>query len=194
LPNPVGYNRAYVYCGDELSYEGWWKGLRAGQVVVTNGPMLRPRVNGELPGHLFTAPTGEKVVLDIALQLALRDKVEYLQVIRNGRVDREVRLDQVVKNGGRFPQVVFQESGWMLIRAVTNQQQTFRFASTGPYYVEIGEQPRISKASAQFFLDWVRERAKRIKLDDADQRAEVMRYHRAARDFWQEKVDAANAE
>ncbi|MFV1965296.1 MAG: CehA/McbA family metallohydrolase [Pirellulaceae bacterium] len=194
LPNPVGYNRVYVYCGEELTYERWWEGLRAGQVVVTNGPMLRPRVNGELPGHVFSAPAGEKVVLDIALELALREKVEYLQVIRNGRVDREVRLDEVAKKGGRFPEVVFQESGWMLIRAVTNNQQTYRFASTGPYYVEIGNQPRISKASAQFFLDWVHERAAHIRLDDADQRADVMRYHRAARDFWQKKVDAANAE
>jgi hypothetical protein len=32
----------------------WWKNLRAGQVVVTNGPLIRdPRVNDQLPGHVF---------------------------------------------------------------------------------------------------------------------------------------------
>jgi hypothetical protein len=194
LPNPVGYNRVYVYCGDEFSYERWWRGLRAGNVVVTNGPMLRPRVNGELPGHVFTAGAGETVELEIALALAVREKVEYLQVIRDGRVAQEVRLDEAVKQGGRFPKVTFRESGWMLIRAVTNNQKTYRFASTGPYWVEIGNQPRISRTSAQFFLDWVHERARRIQLEDAGQRAEVLKYHRAARDFWQAKVDAANAE
>ena len=62
----------YVYCGDEFSYDRWWEGLRGGQVVVTNGPMLRPRVNGQLPGHVFSAPSGDNFVLDIALELAVR--------------------------------------------------------------------------------------------------------------------------
>ena len=46
LPNPVGYNRVYVHCGEELTWDKWWENLRRGQVVVTNGPMLRPRVFG----------------------------------------------------------------------------------------------------------------------------------------------------
>ena len=46
LPNPVGYNRVYVHCDDELTWEQWWENLRRGQVVVTNGPLLRPRVFG----------------------------------------------------------------------------------------------------------------------------------------------------
>jgi hypothetical protein len=82
----------------------------------------------------------------------------------------------------------------MLVRAVTNNPDTFRFASTGPYYVEIGQQPRISKASAQFFCDWVYERARRIKIEDADRQQEVIAYHRIARDFWQDLADRANAE
>ena len=82
----------------------------------------------------------------------------------------------------------------MLIRAVTNNQDTFRFASTGPYYVEIGQRPRISKTSAQFFYDWVYERARHIAIEDAEDREEVIQYHRAARDFWQDLVDRSNAE
>ena len=82
----------------------------------------------------------------------------------------------------------------MLVRAVTNNPKTFRFASTGPYYVEIGYERRVSKASAQFFLDWVFERARRIKLDDPEQQEELMASHKAARDYWQKKVAEANAE
>ena len=52
----------------------------------------------------------------------------------------------------------------------------------------------VSKTSAQFFLDWVHERVKQIKLTDADQKADVLKYHRAARDYWQKKVDEANAD
>jgi hypothetical protein len=46
LPNPVGYNRVYVHCGKELTWDKWWENLRRGQVVVTNGPLLRPLVFG----------------------------------------------------------------------------------------------------------------------------------------------------
>lgn len=194
LPNPVGYNRVYVYCDGELTYEKWFEGLRAGRVVVTNGPMLRPRVNGELPGHVFTAAAGESLDLQATLNLSIREKVDYLEIVKNGSVEREFRLSEYKEAGGRLPEVTFNESGWMLVRAVTNNQDTYRFASTGPFYVEIGQQPRISKRSAQFFYDWVYERARRIKLDDAEQRESVIAPHRKARDFWQDLIDRANAD
>ena len=41
-PNPVGYDRVYVHVDGELSYEKWWQAFRAGRVVVTNGPLLKP--------------------------------------------------------------------------------------------------------------------------------------------------------
>jgi hypothetical protein len=61
--------------------------------------------------------------------------------------------------------------------------------------VEAGTTPRrVSKASAQFFLDWVKEREERIKLADPRQQEEVMSYQRQAEQFWQEKLQQANAE
>ena len=194
LPNPVGYNRVYVYCGEELTYEKWFEGLRTGKVVVTNGPLIRPRVNGELPGYVFHAGKGEKVELSPALSLSTRDPIDYLEVVQDGKVVHEVRLDEYAQRKGTLPSVVFERSGWMLIRAVVTSDNTYRFASTGPYYVEIGNEPRISRASAQFFLDWVDERAQRVRLDDEDQRREVLSHHEAARKFWQDLVDGANAE
>ena len=88
----------------------------------------------------------------------------------------------------------FRESGWFLIRAITDNPKTFRFASTAPYYVEIGDQKhRISRSSAQFFLDWVGERRARVQLQDPVQRERVMKYYDMAERFWTEKVAKANA-
>jgi hypothetical protein len=201
LPNPVGYNRVYVHCGEKLTWDAWWENLRRGRVVVTNGPMLRPEMygpggpqEGALPGHVFQAEQGETVELQIALNLATRDKVEYLEVVQDGQVVHEVRLEDWRNAKGKLPPVKFTRSGWVLVRAVSNNPQTYRFASTGPYYVEIGYEPTVSKKSAQFFLDWVFERARRIKLADPAQQEEVIALHREARDFWQQKVVKANAE
>ena len=193
-PNPIGYNRVYVHCGEELTWDRWWENLRKGQVVVTNGPLLQPQVNGELPGHVFQADEGQVVQLETALNLSTREKIDYLELIKDGKVEHEVRLDQWAKEGGRLPTLTFDRSGWMLVRARTSNPQTYRFAMTAPYYVEIGYKPTVSKTSAQFFLDWVHERVKQIKLEDSEQRADVLKYHRAARDYWQKKLDEANAE
>ncbi|HVW39562.1 MAG TPA: hypothetical protein VHB99_19725, partial [Pirellulales bacterium] len=63
------------------------------------------------------------------------------------------------------------------------------------WYVEFAETPkRISKHSAQFFLDWVDERAGQIKLDDAEERRETLQFVDQAKQFWQDLVEQANAE
>ncbi len=193
LQNPLGYDRVYVHCPNGLTWESWWEGLRAGRVIVTNGPLLRPSINGQYPGHVFRGRVGESISLVVDLKLSLRDRVDYLEIVKNGKVVHEVRLDELRDRNGTLPPVEFTESGWMLIRAVTAQSKTFRFASTGPYYVEIGGKQHISRESAQFFLDWVNERIAQIKLPDSAKQAEVMRYHKLARDFWQRKVQQANA-
>ena len=72
--------------------------------------------------------------------------------------------------------MTFDASGWLLVCAVTTNPQTYRFASTGPYYVEVGGQPRISRKSAQFFLDWVNERIAGLELENAEQKLQAMVY------------------
>lgn len=191
LPNPVGYNRVYVHCGEELSYDKWFENLRAGKVVVTNGPMLRPLVNGKLPGHSFTARKGETVTLQPTLKLSLRGKIDYLHYIKNGRVERSVRLSQLRR---RLPTVEFNESGWFLIRAVAENGTTYRFASTGPYYVEFDGGKRISRESTEFFLKWLTERAGQLPREPLEAFQAAIIEYRAARDFWQRLVDQANAE
>ena len=193
-PNPLGYNRVYVHCEGELTWEKWWQGLKQGKVTVTNGPLLLPRINGQLPGHVFQVDEGKSVELSIALNLSTREKIDYLELVQNGVVVEQVRLDKWAAQNGMLPPVKFDRSGWMLVRAVTNNTTTYRYATSGPFYVEIGYQPRISKTSAQFFNDWVVERVKRIKLEDAAQREEVIEYHRKARDFWKSMVEKANAD
>lgn len=204
--NPPGYNRVYVFCGDHLSYDSWWDNLRAGRVFVTNGPLLRARAGGELPGHVFRGEAGEQLELQIELTLSTRDRIEYLEVVRDGQIEHEVRLDQWAAAGGRLPPVRFRKSGWFLVRAVTSNEKSYRLASTGPFYVQIGYEPRISKRSARFFLDWLDELEKR-RTDSKDARAasnanldtgtntdtkgEELATSRA---FWRRRLEMANAD
>src|SRR5262249_42665238 len=177
LPNPVGYNRVYVHVGPELTYAKWWAGLKAGRSFVTNGPLLRVQANGELPGHVFTAKAGQHLKIDLKAALTSQDPIRFLEIVKNGRVERKVAYQDWSKTGS-LGSLDFKESGWFLVRVLADNKKTFRFASTAPFYVEIGPATRrISKASAQFFLNWTRERMQRIQLDDPAQRKEVLQHH-----------------
>lgn len=191
LPNPVGYNRVYVYLGKKMDYSKWWAGLRAGRSFVSNGPLLRVKANGRFPGHVFRARAGKSVTVEIQADLDGNDSVPAIEIIRNGRVERSV---PIAEPKDKKPSLTFDRSGWFLIRAIADNPKTFRFASTAPYYVEIGAVPRISRTSAQFFLEWVRERIARLQIDDPDQREQVLGYHRQAERFWREKVRQSTAD
>jgi hypothetical protein len=192
LPNPVGYNRVYVHVGKELTWEKWWEGLKAGRSFVTNGPLLRVKANGELPGHVFTAEAGKTVTIELKAELTSRDRIKHLEIVRDGDVVRRVSPEEFAKAG--LGSVAFRTSGWFLVRAIADNPKTFRFASTAPYYVEIGGKKRVSASSARFFRNWVRERGALVKLDDPEQLSEVLAHHAAAEKFWKDLMDRANAD
>ncbi|MGD9645336.1 MAG: hypothetical protein AB7U73_06460 [Pirellulales bacterium] len=196
-PNPVGYNRMYVYAGRDLEPAAWWEAFRAGQVIVTNGPVIRLDVNGKPPGHVFASPAGEPVRLEVFLTLSTRDPISYLEIVKNGQLDKALRIEEWAKEG-RLPDVVFESSGWFLIRAVTDVEKTYRFASSAPYYVSIGAEPqRISRASVQFFVDWLAERRAMLDRGDGASRTQLSETDAAifdvAEQFWNERLGQANA-
>ncbi len=180
LPNPVGYNRVYVQCGKELTWAKWHEGLRAGRSFVSNGPLLRCRANGEFPGHVFHASKPVEIRFDVKLDS--RDRIADLELVQNGRVER---LD-------RNKPITVSESGWFLVRAIADVTNTFRFASTAPWYVEIGERPQsVSRESAQFFVEWCRERMAMLEKAPNltnEQRNEVLAPWREAENFWRNKA------
>jgi hypothetical protein len=192
-----GTNRVYAYLGDDFSYENWWDAVSAGRVVVTNGPLLRPRVAGHPPGHVFHIEEGGKLSLEIALSLTMSTSVEYLEVIQNGEVVISERLSDWVNKKGRLPPLEFNDNGWFLVRAVTTDQRKYQLASTGPYYVEKAGRPRISKRSVEFFLTWIAAASERItKLPSLDEatRAALLSEQANAREFFSDLLSRANAE
>lgn len=143
---------------------------------------------------MFKAAAGEAVRLRLEVALDSRDPIASLEVIQNGRAARRVSF-AAWKQTGSLGTVKFDRSGWFLVRAMADVPGTFRFASTGPFYAEVGSPARrISKASAQFFPDWVRERPGQIKPANAREQDEVVQPHRQAEQFWRERVAQANAE
>ena len=188
---PLGTNRVYVECGDSYSPDHWLSGLRAGRVVVTNGPLLRAAVEGYPPGHVFQLEEGSTREFRIALSLSFYQKapVEYLEVIKNGRVDYTIRLSDLAKKKGKLPPLTFAESGWFVVRAVTSSTETYQYATTGPFYVEQAYQPRVSRTAVQYFLAWLEEAREQFRENEQVQ-AEIDE----AQVFWNDLLGRANTD
>lgn len=192
LNNPVGYNRIYVHLGDKAFHrDNWFAALEQGRCFVTNGPLLRVTVNGQLPG----ATLGNTTQLDVQIRLTSNAPVSKVEILQNGVITKSIdgsdKVDQTLTT-----KLTVEPSGWILVRAITDVKHTFRFASTAPWYFQTeGEDQRISRTAAQFFLDWVNERIERVQknVSDDEQRDAVLRWHVQAREFWRNKVQHANA-
>ena len=192
LANPVGYNRVYVYCGEKFSRESWFTALKQGKAFVTNGPLIQASANSQLPGHKFQFEGSPKTI-SIELDLISNDFVPKLEVVFNGKVVKTIVCAKQLKQKKSFS---FQadQPGWFLVRAIADVKPTFRFASTAPWYIESNDgKPSVSRSSSQFFLDWVNERIEQVRknIESPDQRAEVVKHHLRALDFWKKKVESA---
>jgi hypothetical protein len=194
LRNPVGYNRVYVYTGsDHLEYDQWWENLRKGKCIVTNGPLIVTEVSDQKPGYIFTADEGQVVELEVVLSiLNSNDPIRCMEIIKNGSVEKTIPYAEF-QEGRKLGTVRFTRSGWFLVRVIADVPNTFRFASTGPYYIEIGSNKRyLSRKSIRFFIDWIDERIKRIDIEDSEKLKDVLKYHQKAKRYWLDKLFLAN--
>jgi len=164
------------------SEDAWWHGLEHGASFITNGPLLRAIVNGSPPGSVHPGYRGEPIPLDIAVSLAVREKVDYLDVIFNGETLYNAKLEDHYKRG-EFPELTVSESGWLVIRVVTAHDDGYRYASTAPFYFEFEGKPRVSKKSVEFFQGWLERSIEAIDRDD-EQRLHYADRKESARQFW----------
>lgn len=205
---PIGYNRLYVTsvpAGDSGSVNGdepdvpqlpqtesqWWNGVWSGTSVATNGPLLRPLVGGKLPGHVFVGRSGEVLRIQPELNLAVRDPVEYLEVLHNNHVHYSARLDEFAKAGGVIPPIMAEESGWVIIRVMTLHENHYRAAITAPWWIEFDGRRRVSPESVAFFRDWLTDFEQRLQRLPADELAGYVPFIRAARRFWDDRAHEA---
>jgi hypothetical protein len=196
LPNPVGYNRVYVHLEEPFTSEAWFRGLSRGRCFVTNGPLLLVAADGQKPGDVFKLKVDENRQIELVIQLTSQDPVSNIEIVQNGHVSHLIKCSDELTQAHTF-QLSVDEPGWFLVRTIADVENTFRFASTAPWFVESDEvKHRISRKSTQFFLDWVDERIDRVtaNLQDRPKRAEVLVWHVKAQKFWQDRLKMANAE
>lgn len=187
---PLGYNRVYSCPDDDgspvQSLQRWQSHLWQGRTMLTNGPMLRCRMNDQLPGHRFEIDRETR--FQIALELAVRDPVDYLDVIHNGKIFYSAPLDEFAESGGRLPPINTDQPGWVIVRVVTKHANHYRFAMSSPWYIHASGKKRITPAAVAFWQAWLKDYETRLTANPKEL-AEEARYIGATRKFWSRRLE-----
>jgi hypothetical protein len=196
LPNPVGYNRVYVHLDGPFSYDAWWRSLGAGRSFVTNGPLLLVEADGQRPGAIFHSPFGRPLSIALDVRIVGDDPLEAVEVVRDGLVVERLAGKDLAERLRPRP-LSFERSGWFLVRAIADVRETFRFASTAPFHVEVGaSQSTVHREDVAFVLRWIDERIAALdrhgsNLADPARKEAVLRPHREARRFFERLLSEA---
>ncbi len=129
---PLGYDRVYVKLDAPFSYDSWFKALKAGRSMATNGPMLFLTVDGKKPGDVLRVAPGRYRTLAVHAEVSSGKPLDRLEVVFNGKTIRTVR-------GARDLKMDFEVEaapGWFAARAFEKPDRTVRFAHTSPVNVE----------------------------------------------------------
>jgi hypothetical protein len=181
----LGYNRVYAYCDVPPTPEAWWHAIERGESFITNGPLLRAMINEVPPGTVRAGYASEPIPLSIAVSLAVRDEVDYVDVIFNGESLYNAKLEDHYRNG-EFPLLEITTSGWLVIRVVTANESGYRLATTAPFYFELDDRKRIQRKGVEFFQEWL-ERVERSTDSQANDSLARQRAVERAKVFWKER-------
>jgi Tol biopolymer transport system component len=159
LRGPPGLVRVFVQSGAKLDHKSWLAGLKAGRTFVTNAPLLEFSLSGHAIGdEIRLAPGSHRFTARVSLRSNV--PVDHLEVIGNGKIVATIPLRGDRMTARDTVSIPVNGSGWYVLRAYSDRAEMpvldlYAFASTGPIYVRVADQPVRSAEDAAFFVRWI---------------------------------------
>ena len=162
MPSWPGYERVYVRLDSEFSVAEWFRGLKSGRSVATNGPLLIVALDGKPPGYEVAWQPRQRARLEI--EVRAQAPLERVEVVYNGSILRSLpvrgrelheRLD-----------VVPPAAGWLAVRCFESAAGTARFAHSSPFYFPHRGSLPVVKSDALYWADTVTAIARSVRPAD----------------------------
>ncbi|MCB9383169.1 MAG: CehA/McbA family metallohydrolase [Bryobacterales bacterium] len=158
--NPaIGAARVYADLGGKLEWSRWLDAIREGRTMITNGPLVWLKVDGEGPGGEIHLPeSGGSVEVQATLESAF--PVDRLELIFRGEVVQTIPLTDGRHQASWRGRVPVEQSGWFTLRALSDNavypiDDENLHAETAAVYVLKGDQPIRSREDAEYFITWI---------------------------------------
>ena len=159
LRGPIGLNRVYAEVKPGvLQIEPWLEAIKAGRTFATNGPLLRFSLGGQGIGG--GVKLEKKQETRFSAELASIVPVNHLQIVCNGKLSRELKLDADRMHAHVDGQIPIETSGWCVLRAFSDKAEypildLYPYATTSPIYVSVAGAPLHSPSDASYFQAWI---------------------------------------
>ncbi len=160
LRGPVGLNRVYAKVpAGPLNIGAWLDSIKHGRTFATNGPLLGFSLSGKQSGDEISLPAGENK-LKFTAWLRSFVPVDHLQVICNGEVVRDLKLNGDRETADVEDTVPVSRGGWCLLRAWSEKAEhpvldMYPYATTSPIYVTVARSPLKGAEDAAYFIAWI---------------------------------------
>jgi Tol biopolymer transport system component len=155
----LGSARLYAYLGEKLEWPRWVEAVRKGRTFVTNGPIIRTTVNGEIAGSEIRLPVeGGRVTVQGRIDsIVPLDKIE---LFVNGQVAATIPWPAGEQGLSFSRQVDMKRSSWITVRASAARashpiDDSYIVGESGPVYVICGDRKIRSAADARYFVEWI---------------------------------------
>jgi len=156
----VGLNRVYASVPQgAINVNTWLDSLKHGRTFVTNGPLLGFTLGGRQVGDDLRLPAGENKVKFSAWLRSLVP-VDHLQVVCNGQVASELKLNAARDGANVDDTVTVAKSGWCVLRAWSEKAEypvldAYPYATTSPIYVTVDGSAIKAGTDATYFITWI---------------------------------------
>ncbi|HKF39817.1 MAG TPA: CehA/McbA family metallohydrolase [Candidatus Acidoferrum sp.] len=156
----VGFDRVYVWApGWPSDIGNWMDGLKRGKTFATNGPLVEFKLGGEMPGGELRFNQAQNAI-PFTAKLRSIVPVDHLEVVCNGKVAQNLKLDGKRESADASGTVALSESGWCVLRAWSEKAEypvmdNYEYATTSPVYVAIGGRRAYSNEDADYFKAWI---------------------------------------
>jgi TolB protein len=163
LRGPVGLNRVYalvsLVSNDPLKIDPWLTALKKGQTFATNGPLLGLTMDGKELGDTLQLPAGAHEVKFTAWMRSFVP-IEHLQLVCNGKLARDLKLDQSARSADIHDSIPISQSGWCVFRAFSDRPEfplldMYPYATTSPIYINVAGSAPSRKVEADYFEAWI---------------------------------------
>ncbi len=156
----VGFDRVYVWTPEwPVSIETWMDELKQGRTFATNGPLVEFKLGGEMVGSELKFDAAQAGIPFMA-KLRSIVPVDHLEVVCNGKVARELKLQGARDTADFAGTIPLNESGWCVLRAWSDKAEypvmdNYAYATTSPVYAMIGGKRPYSREDAEYFEAWI---------------------------------------
>jgi Tol biopolymer transport system component len=159
----VGFDRVYARLQegttDISSLSSWIEAIQNGRTFATNGPLIEFKLGGEMVGSELKFD-GAQAAVPFTAKLRSIVPLDHLEVVCNGSVAQELKLEGSRDKADVTGTVPLGESGWCLLRAWSDKAEypvldNYAYATTSPVYVTIGGKRPYSRKNAEYFEAWI---------------------------------------